>query len=651
VKRKKVQTKETDTGKGNKRTVVNHVASFRFTFFYHVSHFLVTFFIALFMLSAAAEGTTSRIINTKHNLSASGPGDIKALSETRICVFCHTPHNGAPQTPLWNKSIQPVTYNLYESTTLKAPLKQPYGPTRLCLSCHDGTVALGAVLNPSEGVSMTMGSIPPGRPSYLGTNLGGDHPVSFSYDDSLAAFPDPLGIFEINPTPPAGLLFYGSSGVYSSVHCTTCHDPHEDAFQSPDKNNFLTGKFLLMNNSHSALCTACHNTAWNGWSASVHSTSTSPVNNVLPITPRIWPTWTTVSQWGCEGCHTAHNAGSQQRLLYYANEENNCYTCHNGSVAQKNIYTEFQKISHHKVEYAKGVHDPTESPVQIINHVECVDCHNAHAVNATTATAPNVSGRLTMVSGVNTGGAPLSSAAHEYEICFKCHADSVPSIPFSTIPVQRVITSTNTRQQFNTLNASYHPVVDVGKTPANVPSVTFSQYVAGIMTGSSIIYCMDCHESDDSSGIPGAGYSGPRGPHGSQYVPLLREQYLISDFTPESQQNYALCYRCHDRTTVLNQSGSSGSWIRHYDHIVTDSAPCSACHDPHGIYDISPGTTGTHTRLINFDATIVLPAPGNTYPLFTSMSPGSGSCTLVCHGVTHGAGAANSTHSTNSTYP
>ncbi|VAX19401.1 Cytochrome c family protein, partial [hydrothermal vent metagenome] len=30
--------------------------------------------------------------NTKHNLSVSGPGTVKASTETRVCVFCHTPH-------------------------------------------------------------------------------------------------------------------------------------------------------------------------------------------------------------------------------------------------------------------------------------------------------------------------------------------------------------------------------------------------------------------------------------------------------------------------------------------------------------------------------------------------------------------------------
>jgi len=67
--------------------------------------------LALFLLVVALpspRGTSAQtgIVATKHNLSASGPGELKALTETRICVFCHTPHNAQPATPLWNKKIE-----------------------------------------------------------------------------------------------------------------------------------------------------------------------------------------------------------------------------------------------------------------------------------------------------------------------------------------------------------------------------------------------------------------------------------------------------------------------------------------------------------------------------------------------------------------
>ncbi|VAX15466.1 Cytochrome c family protein, partial [hydrothermal vent metagenome] len=55
----------------------------------------VAFFSVFIALVCSAVGNAARINdvrNTKHNLSVSGPGTVKASTETRVCVFCHTPH-------------------------------------------------------------------------------------------------------------------------------------------------------------------------------------------------------------------------------------------------------------------------------------------------------------------------------------------------------------------------------------------------------------------------------------------------------------------------------------------------------------------------------------------------------------------------------
>ena len=59
--------------------------------------------------------------NTKHNLSVSGTGDAKALTETEVCLFCHTPHNASPSYPLWNHELSSVdNYTNYWSPTLQS---------------------------------------------------------------------------------------------------------------------------------------------------------------------------------------------------------------------------------------------------------------------------------------------------------------------------------------------------------------------------------------------------------------------------------------------------------------------------------------------------------------------------------------------------
>jgi hypothetical protein len=144
----------------------------------------------------------------------------------------------------------------------------------------------------------------------------------------------------------------------------------------------------------------------------------------------------------------------------------------------------------------------------------------------------------------------------------------------------------------------------------------------------SMIKCIDCHNSNSTSG-PG---NRPLGPHGSIYVPLLIENYSTADFTTESPMAYALCYRCHERSSILGDQ----SFPLHRRHIVGARASCAICHDPHGI-SRTQGNSRNHSNLINFDISVVQPASGGLGPRieYEDLGNNRGSCTLTCHGVTH----------------
>ncbi len=575
--------------------------------------FSIAFLLAylLYPLNAIAK---TGIINTPHNLSATKiPGDTlqpQAVSETRICIFCHTPHNSFPQTPLWNKELKPENYVLYESTTLSVTPLQPDGPTKLCLSCHDGTIALGAVWAPTQILTSdgqtgpwtttieTTGEI---RERYIiGTDLRDDHPVTFPY---------PTTHPEIRSTPPLDLVLYGGG----NVHCSTCHDPHDNTY----------GKFLAKDNKYSALCTSCHNK--NGWDFSTHKSSTALTSAPLPRME--WTGWKTVAEYGCEGCHTMHSAQGKSRLLYYNFEEMNCYACHAGNVAVKDIYSQFQKTYRHPVEataieVTANYHDPMELLPVTNRHAECVDCHNPHASNDRAASPPNVSGKLEKVTGIDMYGAVKQTAQYEYEICYKCHADTAPFTPF----INRVINETNTRFEFALNNPSYHPVMGAGRSD-DVPSLNLNY------STSSIIYCMDCHEGNESSAIGG---TGPRGPHGSDYPPILRDRYETGMQLSYFWDNFALCYRCHDESSIRSDNTFKKSPMTqkggHSGHLDAGTS-CSACHDAHGIKD--DYLSGSHTRLINFDSSMVNAIAGEAFPLFNDLGYRSGSCTLLCHDKLH----------------
>lgn len=219
------------------------------------------------------------IASTKHNLSTSGQGTVKAESEERICVFCHTPHNamtdlGGVGVPLWNHTLSSATYQLFSSATLLSPSSptiQPDGSSRLCLSCHDGTVAVASVINiGSSRGAITMsgtsehGELLPG-PNRYGTDLSGEHPISIELNDSLKADKETqciqgLVIYKVC-NPPASSKIplkktnnrYGGVTSGIGVQCSTCHDPHEDPV--PGVTQFLR---LGDKNDFDVLCSECH---------------------------------------------------------------------------------------------------------------------------------------------------------------------------------------------------------------------------------------------------------------------------------------------------------------------------------------------------------------------------------------------------------
>ena len=100
------------------------------------------------------------IAQTAHNLSVSGPGNVRATSENSICVFCHASHISSGAAGTWNRRASRVSYIPYTSSTVVAQPGQPTGTSILCLSCHDGTIALGELINRSNAVVMSASATP-----------------------------------------------------------------------------------------------------------------------------------------------------------------------------------------------------------------------------------------------------------------------------------------------------------------------------------------------------------------------------------------------------------------------------------------------------------------------------------------------------------
>jgi predicted CXXCH cytochrome family protein len=189
----------------------------------------------IILLGVCGGAALAGIRGSGHDFSGSGWGS------TEICIFCHTPHNAkTPQlAPLWNHQSTAATYTVYSSPTMHQTPVQPRDGSKVCLSCHDGTVAIDSY-GARAGGSMMSGS------ANLGTDLSNDHPVSVLWSHETAGAGVPCTNCHIlHPMTYVGLPFFDHY-----LECATCHEPH---------NKFPANtKMLRKTLSGSVLCLNCH---------------------------------------------------------------------------------------------------------------------------------------------------------------------------------------------------------------------------------------------------------------------------------------------------------------------------------------------------------------------------------------------------------
>ncbi len=207
--------------------------------------------VSLAVVAVAASAGT--IVGSKHDFGTmTGTGG-------QICIACHAPHNNAviANAPLWNHQINAAqTYTAYTSFSMDAlgfATATPGATSKLCLSCHDGVLAL----NNFGGVTTGTVNFAAGSKSNLGTDLSNDHPIGIVYDAATIAADGALN-------PLANAVTIGSAGRTkltsvggllqgTKVECASCHDVH---------NTFTADagvKLVKVTMTGSALCITCHN--------------------------------------------------------------------------------------------------------------------------------------------------------------------------------------------------------------------------------------------------------------------------------------------------------------------------------------------------------------------------------------------------------
>jgi len=220
----------------------------------------------------------NRILGSKHDLtSLNHRAGVEAMADVAFnnydnpCVYCHLPPEKAAGDGEaaggiigWNR-IRPVAkqYDIYNSVSLQETVNRPRDISMLCLSCHDGTVAVDRIVfkpmgwNSDKQATLHMklgadsdinhcGKCHDGdiahdvRVTTIGTDLRDDHPISIRY----------AGLANDNPNfksvdGPQG--FDNGVTLYDGmVECASCHDVHKPEAR------------MLLRVEPSILCATCH---------------------------------------------------------------------------------------------------------------------------------------------------------------------------------------------------------------------------------------------------------------------------------------------------------------------------------------------------------------------------------------------------------
>jgi hypothetical protein len=255
-------------------------------------------------------GLQPGLANTPHDFTSTATnGDAKTkfvagtggLAAIGLCTYCHTPHKAQTTQLLWNHTLSTQTFSWSDAKSTTAGTALPSlvgntykGPSTKCLSCHDGTVAIGDVSlfaeTPRAGTSAlntttlsdpTLGSAAGEfQIAGAGGSMNGNHPVGVPYPTGGGTYnaittgtginlaewiSNPVAVnnsvanvrlFTQDANGDIHAIAPGTTAVANAgIECSSCHDPHNK--QATD-DFFLRGHLAGNTTADGYLCLQCH---------------------------------------------------------------------------------------------------------------------------------------------------------------------------------------------------------------------------------------------------------------------------------------------------------------------------------------------------------------------------------------------------------
>lgn len=246
---------------------------------------LILLLLSPFLTSSPADYVPGTgIASSPHDFSGFQAGN----AQTGACTFCHTPHRSSKTKLLWNHTLPNTAYTWSDYTVTGGGTPLPTiqsnweGPTKFCLSCHDGSVAIGDIgwfngrswtgASALSATKVTIGVPNPFSISQFVFSMIGNHPVAAPYPYQgvrntyngvttgsgvkLSDFnPDPtsLGI-RLFKNPAGQQVLAGPSAGITGMECTSCHGVHNEQGIVVDK-PLLRG---MNGGAAGNICLKCH---------------------------------------------------------------------------------------------------------------------------------------------------------------------------------------------------------------------------------------------------------------------------------------------------------------------------------------------------------------------------------------------------------
>jgi len=243
----------------------------------------------------------------------------------------------------------------------------------------------------------------------------------------------------------------------------------------------------------------------------------------------------------CTICHESHS--SDHKGLLISEHSELCFSCH---IVTKDELKKFE-----------FVHEPAKN--------DCIGCHDPHG-----ASNPK------MVKSI----APF--------LCYTCHKD-IQKIAENSTYQHTVVTDIDGCLQCHTPHAStvkfllkkdamslcvtcHDKPQEISKDevlPAFTPQIEDKKFLHGPVAQKD---CSGCHTV-----------------HGSKHFRLLSKEYPSIFYAPFAEENYELCFGCHENTLVLNAKTDNLTDFRngyrnlHFLHVNKErrGRTCRACHQTH----------------------------------------------------------------------